>query len=63
MRVSEESEESEAFCKVLALPYICAWFLKKLHKGSQVSQSFTYFTNCQKIYDEWRPDAKLLFDI
>ena len=63
MRVSEESEGSEVFCKVIAALCIFSQYFKKRSKGFQVSQSFTFFTNCQKIYDEWRQDAKLHFDI
>lgn len=33
MRVSEESEGSEAFCKVIAVPFICSRYFKKRHKG------------------------------
>ena len=77
MRVSEESEGSEGFWKVISPIYLCmvpfafltikqqigrGYFTKK-HIASQVSQSFTSFTNCQTIYDEWRNHAKLHFDI
>ena len=77
MRVSEESEGNEDFWNVIGTIYFCMvpfafltikqqigrWYFTKIYIDSQVSQSFTNFTNCQTIYDEWRHYAKLHFDI
>ena len=55
-------KEVKVFGKLLLLSIFFEASFIYSAPNSKVSQFFTNFTNCQKIYDEWHNDAKLHFD-